>query len=336
MSQDMETFFEDIAVSASLAMALEASSYPKPGNVHRLKDFKNTNYEHFLASAIATEFIFKKAAQAGSDPKIGELLWEAVTKSKQRQTGGNTHFGTFLLILPLAAAAGMTVKKNPTKKRTSGDVEEICQNAFEICQKTDETDAFCFYKSFEKLNIPAKKEIESADFDLSDPTAKNRIKTQQIGLFELMKSAAKRDMIAKEWATGFELTNRFSDRLFENNAYFLKNPDKQFKNALNSAIVLTFLEFMAEFPDTFIETKFDEKTAERIQKKAKEIIDSSSKSAPEKEIGNKTGNRIDLNRLIPKINELDDELHAKKINPGSLADIAAAGIFLALFRGLTF
>ncbi|MDV0446180.1 2-(5''-triphosphoribosyl)-3'-dephosphocoenzyme-A synthase [Methanosarcinaceae archaeon Ag5] len=321
-SQPDETVLEDIAVAASLAMALEASSYPKPGNVHRLKDFKNTNYEHFLASAIATEFVFWKAAAGKS--KIGELLFEAVAKSERRQAGGNTHFGTFLLILPLAAAAGSLTQPNDCGK-TQPDANLICRTAAQICRQTDEEDAYFFYLAFEKLNVPAKKDIDDgADFDLSDPNAKERIKTQKVGLFGLMESAIERDMIAKEWVTGFELTRRFSDRLLENNAYFVKNPDKQFKNALNSAIVLTFLEFMADYSDTFIETKLDEKTAADVRKMAKDILDS------------KKGTEPDLNRLIPKMNELDNELHARKANPGSLADIAAAGIFLALLGGLTF
>ena len=34
-----------------LAILLEVSAYPKPGNVHRTADFQETDYEHFLASA---------------------------------------------------------------------------------------------------------------------------------------------------------------------------------------------------------------------------------------------------------------------------------------------
>jgi len=38
--------------------------------------------------------------------------------------------------------------------------------------------------------------------------------------------------------------------------------------------------------------------------------------------------------MIPKIKKLDKKLQKSKINPGSLADIAAAGIFIAFLEGM--
>ncbi|WNY27257.1 triphosphoribosyl-dephospho-CoA synthase [Methanolapillus ohkumae] len=319
---------EDIAVSASLAMALEASAYPKPGNVHRLKDFKNTNYEHFLASAIASAPVFIRAASGGE--KLGNLLEEAVQKSERRQSGGNTHFGTFLLLLPLSMAAGIEndakIKKDAGGNQDFNKTKQIVPIAFEICKKTDSEDAFYFYSAFEKLNIPAKTKISGTDmnFDLADPESKNRILAQKTGLFELMESAASRDLIAKEWVSGFEKTKWFAKRLMENHAFFLTHPEKQFKNAINSSIVYTFLEMMASVSDTFIETKIDSNAADKIREEARGILN----RFPE--------NEKDLQQLIPFIHSFDDKLHEKRANPGSLADIAAAGIFLALMDGLVF
>ena len=45
-----------------LAVLLEVSAYPKPGNVHRTVDFEATKYEHYLASAVALMPHLRQAA----------------------------------------------------------------------------------------------------------------------------------------------------------------------------------------------------------------------------------------------------------------------------------
>ncbi|WP_455363487.1 triphosphoribosyl-dephospho-CoA synthase, partial [[Eubacterium] cellulosolvens] len=39
---------DEIAAALQLAVLLEVSAYPKPGNVHRTRDFELTRFEHFL------------------------------------------------------------------------------------------------------------------------------------------------------------------------------------------------------------------------------------------------------------------------------------------------
>ncbi|MGZ7132554.1 MAG: triphosphoribosyl-dephospho-CoA synthase, partial [Halobacteriota archaeon] len=65
-----------IAGCAELAMLLEVSATPKPGNVDRTHDFEDVTYEHFLASAVGTFPVFKKAASARHG--IGGLILDAV------------------------------------------------------------------------------------------------------------------------------------------------------------------------------------------------------------------------------------------------------------------
>ena len=303
---------EEIAAFASLSMTLEATSYPKPGNVHRMKDFEETSLEHFLASAISAHSVFEKAVSPSSS--IGSLFHEAVFKSNLIQSGGNTHFGTFILLIPLAKAAGIIQNR---------ESKEIIEKAFEICKQTTSKDAANFYDAFNLLSVSVeKKEMPDSDFefDLTNPDAVEAIQRTGTTLFDLMERGAKRDMIAAEWINGFEKSYLFSKKLQKNKEWFEKNPKKCFKSQINSAITLTFLEFMAMFPDTFISTKFDVKTAEKVRKKADRIL---------KQKSNKN-----LKKMIPKIKKLDKKLQKSKINPGSLADIAAAGIFIAFLEGM--
>ena len=55
----------EISRRLELAMLFEVSAYPKPGNVHRTRDYPGTRFEHFLASAVASRSSFEIAAEKG-------------------------------------------------------------------------------------------------------------------------------------------------------------------------------------------------------------------------------------------------------------------------------
>lgn len=55
-----------VSKSAQIASILEVSGYPKPGNVHRTKDFDDMCFEDFLISGIV----------------IGDVMYEAAKRSK--------------------------------------------------------------------------------------------------------------------------------------------------------------------------------------------------------------------------------------------------------------
>ena len=323
---------EDIAAFASLAMTLEASSYPKPGNVHRTKDFEETSFEHFLASAAAVYPVYSKAA----NETIGSLFYEAILQSRRIQCGGNTHFGTFALLIPLVKATNcLNVnsanlnpdKQDETKEKKNG--KKIIEKAFEICRRTTSEDAVRFYEAFQLLPVyvnTTKPESKESEYDLTDPASAEAIMKNGVTLFDLMKMSAKKDMVAAEWANGFEKSYLFARRLQENIYYFEENPGHRYKSVINSAVTLTFLEFMAAFQDSFIAAKFDVKTAEQIRQKAGRVLFRSNSGVTSK----------NLKKHIPKIKKMDKKMQKEKINPGSMADIAAAGIFIALLEGMTF
>ena len=397
MKPDAATWDEKIAIFAAAAMSLEAASYPKPGNVHRLKDFKETTFEHFLISSLSVQPVFQKSASLDSKTnEFGRLFYDAVLKSQYFQSGGNTHFGTLILLLPLSMAAGVIFnegkkksgKNDGKKNKDSGISKKVAEKAAEICKKTTIKDAICFYKAFEMMDIPVQK-IEtdrnekktnathsnasdltkskntnltnsntsnltksnnvnltnsntsnlknsnavdltnsnaidltnSNAFDLTNPKAAQNIQFQKTPLYDLMKSGAQRDMISKEWVTGFEKSLLFSTKLMENKRFFETRPKKCYGSCINSAVVYTFMEFLAEFEDTFIVTKFNQKKAAKIRKKAAKIVQ-------------KDRGKRNLMKMIPKIQRLDQKMQNGKINPGSLADITAAGIFIALLDGM--
>ena len=83
---------------AQMAMMLEVCAYPKPGNVDRCHDYPETRLEHFLASTILARPALEEADRGTG--RIGEIIKHAVRDTNCHE-GGNTHFGAFILLIPL-------------------------------------------------------------------------------------------------------------------------------------------------------------------------------------------------------------------------------------------
>jgi triphosphoribosyl-dephospho-CoA synthase len=104
-------------------------------------------------------------------------------------------------------------------------------------------------------------------------------------------------MVAREWVTGFPLSRRGADLL------------KQFGTG-RKAIVRMFITLLAQEPDTFIVKKHGSIIAQETMRKAREVLD-----------GNET------------LEHFDQDCIDRNINPGSIADITIAAIFIALTEG---
>jgi triphosphoribosyl-dephospho-CoA synthase len=261
-----------LAELAQFAMLLEVTARGKPGNIDRCHDYADTRLDHFLSSAVLAKPVFS-AVEDGC-LSIGEAMRDAVARTNMHN-GGNTHFGAFLLLLPLIAGRGIIGAK-------------------ELVKKTTVTDAVLFYEAFRSTHVRVRCEDP---MDVNDPASVRRLIEEQITMYDVMRYSAQHDMIAREWTNGFDLTRRAADLLIVQDDGV-------------RAITTMFLTLMARYPDTFIAKKFDEMTAEQMMYKAREVLD-----------GKRT------------LAILDKECIEAGINPGSLADICIAGIFIALLEG---
>lgn len=257
---------------AQLAMMLEVTAHPKPGNVDRCHDYPDTRLEHFLASVIACRPSFDAVSEGRLG--IGAGLYDAVIRTNCH-LGGNTHFGAFILLMPLLAGK---------------DIQE----AASIMQATTVDDAVLFYQAFAETEV---RVLQSDDLDVRDPESIEQIRESRMTLYDVMAYSAPRDMVCREIVEGFSLTRRFADAL-------LRRSDGA------RGISPAFIQLMAEVPDTFIAKKFGEAVAEETRLRAQAVC------------------RGELS-----ITEFDEECIASGINPGSLADIAIAGIYVALREG---
>src|SRR5262249_28853130 len=87
-----------IGLHAQLACVWEATAR-KPGNVHRFRDFADTTYLDFLASAAAIAPVLGEAP----DHLVGATICESVRLSRG-VVATNTNLGIVLLFAPLAKA----------------------------------------------------------------------------------------------------------------------------------------------------------------------------------------------------------------------------------------
>ncbi|BAI61254.1 conserved hypothetical protein [Methanocella paludicola SANAE] len=286
-----------IARCAVLSMALEVSGTPKPGNIDREHDYVGTKYEDFLASAIGVYPVMEKACREGvgeSAPRgIGSLILEASGESVRWQGGGNTHFGAYILLFPLIKSA------------MRGPLDELRDNAIQVVKETTIQDAVDFYRAFSMVDVRMKesKDLNSNErsLDVSDSSALDELGRRGTTMYDIMEISAKNDMVAREWVEGFRLSFRAAEKI----------QGKRRTGTMNDATVLTFLELLAEEPDTLVAKKYDMNKAIYVQGLANDVLE---------------------RRMTLK--ELSNRLYVEKINPGSTADIIIAGLFISLLNGM--
>ncbi|MDY6932478.1 MAG: triphosphoribosyl-dephospho-CoA synthase [Halobacteriota archaeon] len=238
---------EFAARCAELAMLLEVSATPKPGNIDRDHDYDDTKYEHFLASSVAVYPVLLKATEKRSG--LGSLLKSATIESNRWQRGGNTHFGSFLLLLPLLMATGV-----------SETINDVRITASRIIKETTYEDAIYLCEAFKSTEV---KVGDVDDLDLNDLNISQKIKRENVTFYDLMKISSSYDQIARELTGGFERSFKFASSLKE----------KSEKMNINDAIVFTFLEALASEPDTFIAIKAGEEKATSVSCEASRLLE---------------------------------------------------------------
>jgi triphosphoribosyl-dephospho-CoA synthase len=275
---------DDLVIAVQLACLLEVSA-PKPGNVSPGRDFADARYQDFLASAAAIGPVF---AGVGTRP-LGATIRLAVEASR-RWSGSNTNLGIVLLLAPLARAA------------LRDDVERLRDSVRSVLAESTVDDAREVYTAI-RVAAPGGLGRAEAEDVATEPT---------MNLVEVMKLAAHRDWIAREYATGFATT-------FERSVPTLEAARRD-GLSWDDAIVETFLTVLAADPDTHIARRGGNELAAEVSRRARTVLDAGG-------VRSIAGHEA--------IVEMDLELHNPEhtANPGTTADLTAAAIFSVLLRG---
>ena len=225
---------EEIAAAGQLACLLEVSA-PKPGNVSPTRPFHDTQYEDFLASAVA---IGPALASAGTQP-LGVTIGTAV-EATVRWTRSNTNLGIVLLLAPLARAAA----------RGEGDLRSRLAR---VLDETTTADAAEVYAAI-RLARPGGLGQVSAE----DVTA-----APSVTLREAMGLAAERDAVAREYVTEFAMT-------FEIGVPALRAARRD-GLSWSDAVVETYVRLLGVQADTHIARKLGPAAAEAVSRRAREV-----------------------------------------------------------------
>jgi triphosphoribosyl-dephospho-CoA synthase len=309
---------DDLFRCVTLSSLLEISGWPKPGNVHRTKNFLNTTYEQFLAGAVAIQpniysfcrRIYQVRAKSSSSfafVNLGQLFYDASKSMMKWQQGGNVILGHILILSPLVAAATISIKE---KKKLYEDFKNYLNK---IIEDGPVKDTVLLYNAIKCCNPGGLGKIRK--YDITEKQSIDELKRDKITLKKIFDLSKDYDLISKEYSSGFNIT------LGIGLPYF----NESFKNYqdINISIVNTYLKLLSENEDTLIIRKSGKLAALKVKNAAKEII---------------LNDGIATEKGLKMVRQFDIDLQKAngKLNPGTTADILTGVIFCALIFGLKF
>jgi|Deesub1362B_J571_1020462.scaffolds.fasta_scaffold00005_208 triphosphoribosyl-dephospho-CoA synthase len=318
---------DEIMISAQLAAALEVSAYPKPGNVHRLRDFPDTRFEHFIAGSVGIGLAIREAASRGIEVVegklnygqlgLGELILKGIKYSKEWHTGGNTHLGTTMLFIPLSISAGIN------KARGKTDITSIRKEFGKVMRATTVEDALAVTRAVEISNMGGLGKLTHLP-DIGEEDISLEIRDKEYTLYQLMKMSSSWDLVSQEMVRNLKIV------CSEGYPYFVKALDET--GDINIAIVHTFLVLLSKHPDTFIARKYGLRFVDDVSLAVKVGMKKSNEIAKRADDILKAGG-LSSKEGKDMIFKLDEDLAAERLNPGTTADITATTIFVALLNG---
>ena len=290
---------KEIAKLAQIASVLEVSGWPKPGNVHRTRNYDDMVFQDFAISAVVIGDTMEAVASQVkeiddlSKAELGRYIFQAVDETN-RWIETNTNLGIMMMCIPIAAAASI-----------SDSFDEIQENVGRLMDATTVEDAVNLYDA---INVADAGGMGDQDeFDVMSEKAKDELRANNQTMFDVLEISAGWDRLANE------LTNKMPVCFEIGYPTFFevwKNCDDV--DVINKTTVLTFMTILSQIPDTLISRKYGNEVAESVSQKASEILEFK-----------------DDDSFLEKLLEFDDYLYDNKLNPGTTADLTAASIFLS-------
>ena len=284
----------EIAKIAKIASALEVSGYPKPGNVHRTRDYDDMEFEDFVISGIVIGDTIREACSDVDveNPKLGKYILQAVTET-DKWIKNNTNLGIVMMTTPIAVAAAI-----------SDSFDAIRENVKVVMANTSVDDACDLYDA---INIADAGGMGDQDeYDVSSGNAKNELRQNNQTMYDVLKISAPWDMLAREMTSDMPAVFEIGYPTY--NKLVLEKPK-------NEACVLTFLTILSQVPDTLISRKYGSDDALKVSMMTRDLLN--IKDEPD---------------FADKLKEFDDYLFNNKYNPGTTADLTAASIFVSYLK----
>ena len=285
---------EEIAKMAQIASALEVSGYPKPGNVHRTRDFDDMEFEDFVISGIVIGDTIREACTDVDveNPQLGKYILQAVAET-DRWIKNNTNLGIVMMTTPIAVAAAI-----------SDSFDDIRENIKLVMGNTSVDDACDLYDA---INIADAGGMGDQDeYDVASDNAKNELRQNNQTMYDVLKISAPWDMLAREMTGDMPAVFEIG---------YPKYHELMQSKSQNDACVLTFLTILSHVPDTLISRKYGSDEAMKISLMTRDLLN--IKDEPD---------------FKDRLKEFDDYLFKNKYNPGTTADLTAASIFVSYLK----
>ncbi|MBA4066451.1 MAG: triphosphoribosyl-dephospho-CoA synthetase [Isosphaera sp.] len=266
----------------------------KVGNVHPNADFPDLAFLDFLIAAGEIQDVIGHAYQCRMPgryqiPVLGNRIRMAVEGTRYA-VGTNPNLGIILLLAPLAAVRFDFPNPPGTPAR---------QDLATVLDGLTVDDARYVFEAIRIANPGGLGHSPEQDVR-NVPT---------VTLLEAMKLAADRDLVARQYATGFADVFDFGVPAFL--AAF-----ERF-GSVEAAIIDSQLRWLAAYPDSLIARKNGPAVAADVQARAAEVLSLGGIATPD---GRQAG--VALDRHLRS--------DGNKLNPGTTADLITACLFVAL------
>ena len=175
-----------------------------------------------------------------------------------------------------------------------------------ITRATTVDDAVAFYRAFEHVDVAVgDPPAEAPELDVNrGADAIADLKARDLTLREVLALGVPGDDVAREWVTGFERSFAAAETLSEASGPI---PDR---------VASTYLSALAERPDTLVATRHGDAVAEDVRERAASLLE-----------------RDAFGTDRAAVDAFATELADRGINPGTTADVIAAGCFISLYHG---
>jgi triphosphoribosyl-dephospho-CoA synthase len=283
---------------AFIAACRDELEAPKPGNVHVYAAGHGMTAAQFEASAAAAAGpLCAPGARAGA--RIRGAIEATV-----RAVGTNTNLGIVLLCAPLAAAADPafagTAPPLQAGEGEDGDLRHSLRRVLDGLDVADAADAFAAI-------------VQASPAGLGRADRHDVFAPPQVTLKQAMSEAADRDRVARQYATGF--ADIFDIGMPVHADAAARRPDPKF------ATLAVYLAFLSRFPDSHIIRKYGPETAAEVYRIAQKF------DALLRESNDPAG-------VVGELLAWDADLKARRINPGTTADLTVATLFAVRLQSL--
>ena len=274
----METFaLEPAGVAAAIrdACLTEIRAF-KPGNVSFASPGHGMSAQDFIASADAMAAVI-----AVPGASVGRRILRAI-EATRAVVPFNTNLGIVLLCAPLAHAVLEASGESGLRARLRA-----------VLAALDVNDAVLAYQAIRIAEPGGLGQSERHDV-ASAP---------DVTLFEAMREARGRDLIARQYVTDYR--DVFDTGMPAARRALARSDSREW------AAVAVYLEFLSRFSDSHVARKHGGEVAAAVSREAGLLVQA-------------LGRASDPAQEMPALEEFDRQLKAKSINPGTSADMTVA------------